>query len=719
MGPAIGRTSRITWAITKPSGHPGQRQQRRDVRRQRRPGRRGSRRAPGWAPLPRARRHRAPGRAARLRPRARRDHRRRGRSPARCRCRGRRRARRGRRSSRGSRRRGAGSRSRSRAVDADDPQVVLLGEGPGLDAGSGDGRRGCRASTRCAAPRGSPNSAKERRRPPRTATEPSSRGRSSSLMRGFSHGVRLRLRRCAASGPPRVDDVARVAHGADEDPVGAHARPSMTVAEQAGDVVAPARASAASTSASTAASSWCRRRIASMSPLGDQVGEPVAGEQDPVPAPRSERRIRSPVSSRSPLTLRSHDVAPRVAGHVLLGQRPLVDQALHVGVVGGDPGQGTVAEQVAARVAEVGRARTARRRWPPRSAWWPCRRAPGRGCTPAPSCSWASRTPAAAGRRVGRRVGQGHRRDDVRRGRGGDLAGGRATDAVGDEHAGRADEPGVLVAAADEADVADADTGEPQHVATPSPVQRPPTLSRFPRVSRRPCETRDPHTMGRMEWLLLAISVGLVLACGVFGAAEYSFVAVDRAAVEKAAGRGRPAGPGGAVRRCAVAVHPALRRPGRRHPHQPGDRLPRRARDRQPARRPARSRSACPRARSPGVSVALGLVLATVATMIFGELVPKKLGIAAPLPIARRTQGFMRGFTTVMTWPIQAAQRLGQRDRAGARASSRRRSSARRAPPTSWPRWPAARRARAPWTPRPPTWCSDRSPSARAPPARS
>ena len=69
----------------------------------------------------------------------------------------------------------------------------------------------------------------------------------------------------------------------------------------------------------------------------------------------------------------------------------------------------------------------------------------------------------------------------------------------------------------------------------------------------------------------------------------------------------------------------------------------------------------------PGIAVTLGLVLATIATMIFGELVPKKLGIAIPLPIARRTQGFMRGFTTVMTWPIKAAQRLGQRRRAGAR----------------------------------------------------
>src|SRR3978361_1481159 len=51
--------------------------------------------------------------------------------------------------------------------------------------------------------------------------------------------------------------------------------------------------------------------------------------------------------------------------------------------------------------------------------------------------------------------------------------------------------------------------------------------------------------MGPMEWLLLAISVCLVLACGVFGAAEYSFVAVDRAAVERAANDGDRQAQGG------------------------------------------------------------------------------------------------------------------------------------------------------------------------------
>ena len=39
--------------------------------------------------------------------------------------------------------------------------------------------------------------------------------------------------------------------------------------------------------------------------------------------------------------------------------------------------------------------------------------------------------------------------------------------------------------------------------------------------------------------------------------------------------------------------------------------------------------------------------------MIFGELVPKNLAIAKPMETARATQGFMRFFTTVNTWPIR------------------------------------------------------------------
>src|SRR5690606_13241803 len=40
-------------------------------------------------------------------------------------------------------------------------------------------------------------------------------------------------------------------------------------------------------------------------------------------------------------------------------------------------------------------------------------------------------------------------------------------------------------------------------------------------------------------------------------------------------------------------------------------------------------------------------------TMLVGELVPKNLALALPLATARATQGFQRGFTRAMAWPIR------------------------------------------------------------------
>jgi CBS domain containing-hemolysin-like protein len=46
------------------------------------------------------------------------------------------------------------------------------------------------------------------------------------------------------------------------------------------------------------------------------------------------------------------------------------------------------------------------------------------------------------------------------------------------------------------------------------------------------------------EALLLLVSLALVVACGAFVAAEFSFVTVDRASVERAAGTRKPGRPG-------------------------------------------------------------------------------------------------------------------------------------------------------------------------------
>lgn len=154
-----------------------------------------------------------------------------------------------------------------------------------------------------------------------------------------------------------------------------------------------------------------------------------------------------------------------------------------------------------------------------------------------------------------------------------------------------------------------------------------------------------------MEWVLLGVSAVLVLACGFFGAAEYSFVAVDRSAVERAANQGN---------RGAIGVRAALRSLSTQlSGAQVGITLTNLVIGflAEPAiahllEGPLTSLGLSGAA-VPGVAVTIGLVLATIATMLFGELVPKKLAIAVPMRTARVTQGFMRGFTTVMRGPIR------------------------------------------------------------------
>jgi CBS domain containing-hemolysin-like protein len=152
--------------------------------------------------------------------------------------------------------------------------------------------------------------------------------------------------------------------------------------------------------------------------------------------------------------------------------------------------------------------------------------------------------------------------------------------------------------------------------------------------------------MGAMEWVLLGISIALMLACGVFGAAEYSFVAVDRAAVDRAANAGDSA---------AIGVRKALRSLSTQlSGAQVGVTITNLVIGflAEPAiaellRDPLRA-AGVPRGAMTGIAVTVALVLATVATMLIGELIPKKIGIAVPLEAAKATQGVMRLFTTVV-----------------------------------------------------------------------
>ncbi|MGH4012131.1 MAG: hemolysin family protein [Pseudonocardiaceae bacterium] len=53
-----------------------------------------------------------------------------------------------------------------------------------------------------------------------------------------------------------------------------------------------------------------------------------------------------------------------------------------------------------------------------------------------------------------------------------------------------------------------------------------------------------------------------------------------------------------------------------------------------------------------GVSLGTALTLATGLSMVFGELVPKNLAIARPLPTARQVAGLLNAFSTTFRWLI-------------------------------------------------------------------
>ena len=155
-----------------------------------------------------------------------------------------------------------------------------------------------------------------------------------------------------------------------------------------------------------------------------------------------------------------------------------------------------------------------------------------------------------------------------------------------------------------------------------------------------------------LEWLLLAVSIALIAVCGVFVAGEFALLAADRPTIEDAAERGdrRAAGVLAAFRtlstqlsgvQVAITVtnlaigflaEPALA--GLLHG---------------PLRAVGVSGAAVE-----VTAVAVALVAATLATMLFGELVPKNLAIAAPEAAARRVQAPVRAFTTVLRGPIRA-----------------------------------------------------------------
>lgn len=148
------------------------------------------------------------------------------------------------------------------------------------------------------------------------------------------------------------------------------------------------------------------------------------------------------------------------------------------------------------------------------------------------------------------------------------------------------------------------------------------------------------------EWLLLGLGVFLTLGTGVFVAAEFSLITLDRPEVERQANAGD---------RSAASVLVGVRTLSTQlSGAQVGITLttllvgflvePSLSRL---LEAPLTS-AGLPGASVQPVSIGLGLVLATVVSMLVGELIPKNLAISTPMATARWSVPLQRGFTWAM-----------------------------------------------------------------------
>jgi CBS domain containing-hemolysin-like protein len=153
------------------------------------------------------------------------------------------------------------------------------------------------------------------------------------------------------------------------------------------------------------------------------------------------------------------------------------------------------------------------------------------------------------------------------------------------------------------------------------------------------------------EVVLLAVAVALIAANALFVAAEFSLVTVDRSTVERAAEAGDAPSRGvlAALQTLSTQLSGAqlgitvtslavgfLAEPSLAS-----------------LLRGPLSAVGVSGPAATGTSILLALAIATGVQMVLGELVPKNLAIARPLPVARRVVGAQRGFTAA-TRPLLA-----------------------------------------------------------------
>ncbi|WP_375501994.1 hemolysin family protein [uncultured Jatrophihabitans sp.] len=156
--------------------------------------------------------------------------------------------------------------------------------------------------------------------------------------------------------------------------------------------------------------------------------------------------------------------------------------------------------------------------------------------------------------------------------------------------------------------------------------------------------------------LLLLAALALVVACGVFVAAEFALLAADRPTVERLAEQGNRGAKGTLVALRTLSTQLSGVQIGITVTNLAIGLLAEPALAtllESPLRGVGLSQGAVP-----SVSVAIGLVVSTLLTMLIGELLPKNLAIALPITVAGVVQAPVRLFTRSIAWPIRGLNAL-------------------------------------------------------------
>jgi CBS domain containing-hemolysin-like protein len=154
-----------------------------------------------------------------------------------------------------------------------------------------------------------------------------------------------------------------------------------------------------------------------------------------------------------------------------------------------------------------------------------------------------------------------------------------------------------------------------------------------------------------VEWILLGVSAVLMCACGLFVAAESSFLAVDRPLVERRAASGDRGAQGTLLALQSLSTQLSGAQLGITITNLTIGFLA------EPALgtllRAPMAAVGTPDAMIHTLAYGVALVVSTIVTMLIGELIPKNIAVALPMATAAATQWPQRAFTRVMGWPIR------------------------------------------------------------------